>query len=33
MVEKKRLSIGQNIGFVWDMVWAHINYGDCQQQL
>ena len=32
MVAKIRLPIGQNIGLVWDMVWAQINYGGCQQQ-
>ena len=25
MVENKRLPIGQNIGFVWDMFWASID--------
>ena len=33
MVEKIRLPIRRNIGFLWDMIWAQIRYDGCQQQL
>ena len=33
MVAKIRYPFERNIGFVWDMVWAQINLGSCQQQL